>query len=121
MLQRHAPLLQLPLTLHDPFLNSRDQSKGSTGEAVANRRPIRFGIWGSLAMTKEESCLSYDHDLQKSFFAKIDKNIRKHLSLGFFSFCFQNRISSVWFASSHLADIFFDSTNTFDVVLIESI
>jgi hypothetical protein len=60
MLQRHAPLLQLPLTLHDPFLNIRDQSDGSIREAAANRK-LSF-------MTNDQgngAVLSNDHDLQK--------------------------------------------------------
>jgi hypothetical protein len=60
MLQRHAPLLQLPLTLHDPFLNSRNQSEGSFGEAAANRK-LSF-------MAHDQgngAALSNDHDLHK--------------------------------------------------------
>jgi hypothetical protein len=71
MLQRHTPLLQLPLTLHDPFLNSRDQSEGSICEAVANRKS------SFKALDQENGAvIRNDNDLQKLlryFFAKIIK------------------------------------------------
>jgi hypothetical protein len=64
MLQRHAPLLQLPLTLHDPFLNSRDQSEGSIFEAAANRKLI----WDAIGLLWEMIIVH-----KRSFFAKITK------------------------------------------------